>query len=161
MKRRPLKMLRHRIHRLAQVSVSDHALLVEATLQLIVARVQLAIVPFPRLARSMGGFTAPKHAAEISAATVLNAQKQAVAKRIGWAVASAARHLPFSAVCLPQAMAARQMLRRRHIGGVIHFGTAFGEALTLEAHAWLDVDGVEVTGYPVGKQFHEVACLVG
>ena len=65
----------------------------------------------------------------------------------------AARHVPFKAVCLPQAMAARVMLKRRGVASVMHFGAARGQEKPLDAHAWLDAAGVEVTGYPVAKQF--------
>jgi hypothetical protein len=30
----------------------------------------------------------------------------------------------------------------------------------LDAHAWLDAAGVEVTGYPVAENFAEIACFV-
>lgn len=30
----------------------------------------------------------------------------------------------------------------------------------LDAHAWLDAAGVEVTGYPVAEGFAEIACFV-
>jgi hypothetical protein len=63
-------------------------------------------------------------------------------------------------VCLPQAMAARVMLKRRGVSSVMHFGAARGEDKPLDAHAWLDAAGVEVTGYPVADQFAEIACFV-
>ncbi len=71
-----------------------------------------------------------------------------------------ARYLPFKAVCLPQAMAAQAMLRRRGVTSVMHFGAARGEEKPLDAHAWLDAAGVEVTGYPVAERFAEIACFV-
>ena len=79
---------------------------------------------------------------------------------IGWAVTRAARYVPFRAVCLPQAMAARVMLRRRGVASVMHFGAAKGEAKPFDAHAWLDAAGVEVTGYPLANGFAEIACFV-
>jgi hypothetical protein len=33
-------------------------------------------------------------------------------------------------------------------------------AKPLDAHAWLDAAGVEVTGYPVAENFAEIACFV-
>jgi hypothetical protein len=78
----------------------------------------------------------------------------------GWAVTRAARHVPFSAVCLPQAMAARIMLKRRGVDSVLHFGARIGQDKPIDAHAWLDAAGVEVTGYPVAKTFAETACFV-
>jgi len=68
--------------------------------------------------------------------------------------------VPFNAVCLPQAMTARIMLKRRGVGSVLHFGAAKGEQKPLDAHAWLDAAGVEVTGYPVAAKFTEIACFV-
>ena len=71
-----------------------------------------------------------------------------------------ARYVPFKAVCLPQAMAARVMLKRRGVPSVMHFGAARGDDKPLDAHAWLDAAGVEVTGYPVADKFAEIACFV-
>jgi hypothetical protein len=83
----------------------------------------------------------------------------------GWAVTRAARHVPFNAVCLPQAMAARIMLKRRGVDSVLHFGARIGQDKIgqdkpIDAHAWLDAAGVEVTGYPVANTFAEIACFV-
>ncbi len=89
-----------------------------------------------------------------------SAQDAKLAEDIGWAVVRAARHVPFKAVCLPQAMAARIMLRRRGVASVLHFGAAKGRERPIDAHAWLDAAGVEVTGYPVSAQFAEIACFV-
>ena len=71
-----------------------------------------------------------------------------------------ARYVPFKAVCLPQAMAARVMLKRRGVSSVLHFGAARGQDKPLDAHAWLDAAGVDVTGYPVAQNFAEIACFV-
>ena len=39
----------------------------------------------------------------------------------------------------------------------MHFGAAKGQDKPLDAHAWLDAAGVEVTGYPVANTFAEIA----
>jgi len=157
--RRHWRRLRHRVRRLGQVGLHDHVLLAEATLGLAVARIAILTIPFPRIARRLGGFMAPHQAAGKASAAPPSAQDRAVARKIGWAVTSAARHAPFKAVCLPQAMAAHAMLRKRGIFSVMHFGTAPGTALSLEAHAWLNAGEIEVTGYPVGAEFTEIACI--
>ena len=54
----------------------------------------------------------------------------------------AARNVPWNAVCLPQAMAAKAMLARRGQGSSLHLGTAMAED-GLAAHAWL-VAGDEI-----------------
>lgn len=157
--RRRWKMLRHRVNRTRQVDHRERLLLAEAVWNLAAARFRLATQPFPRVARRLGGFVTPAQARVTDQGRMLSADDQAIAAKIGWAVTRAARHVPFGAVCLPQAMAAKAMLARRGIGSVMHFGTMRGEALSLSAHAWLDAAGVEVTGYPVEARFTEIACI--
>ena len=152
-------MWRHRVNRARQVDHRDRLLLAEAIWHLAAARFQLATRPFPRIARKLGGFTTPALARAAGEGRALSADDQATATRIGWAVTRAARHVPFGAVCLPQAMAAKVMLARRGIASVMHFGTMRGETLSLSAHAWLDATGVEVTGYPVEASLTEIACI--
>lgn len=49
-------------------------------------------------------------------------------------------YVPFKAICLPQAIAAKLMLERRGVASSLHLGAALhtrsGKAF--EAHAWLD-----------------------
>lgn len=155
--RKRWKMWRHRLNRTRQVAHRERLLLAEAVWHLAAARVQLATQPFPRIARRLGGFVTPLQAR--ASHEPASPDDEAVAAMVGWAVTRAARHVPFGAVCLPQAMAAKAMLARRGIPGVIHFGTRRGEALSLAAHAWLDAAGVEVTGYPLEDSFTEIACI--
>ena len=157
--RQRLKMWRHRVNRTRQVDSRERLLLAEAIWTLAAARFQLATQPFPRIARKLGGFTTPAQARASGKGGTPSADDQATATKVGWAVTRAARHVPFGAVCLPQAMAAKTMLARRGISSVMHFGTMRGETLSLAAHAWLDAAGVEVTGYPVEASFTEIACI--
>ncbi|MES2045157.1 MAG: lasso peptide biosynthesis B2 protein [Pseudomonadota bacterium] len=156
--RRRWKIWRHRANRARQIGHRERLLLAEAIWALAAARFRLATQPFPRIAKELGGFTTP---ALVRAREDLapSAEDQATATKVGWAVTRAARHVPFGAVCLPQAMAAKAMLARRGIASVMHFGTMRGETLSLAAHAWLDAAGVEVTGYPVEPRFTEIACI--
>jgi hypothetical protein len=144
--------------RFARTGADEQRLIVEAVWRLMVARVLLAMIPFPRLARRMGGFLPPE-AARACIPTTVKPNDSAVATRIGRAVTRAARHTPFAAVCLPQAMAARAMLRARGIGSIMHLGTMPGNSRPLMGHVWLDAAGVEVTGYPLDLRVTEVACL--
>jgi hypothetical protein len=155
--RKRWRMWRHRVNRTRQVGRRERLLLAEAIWNLAAARVQLATQPFPRIAQRLGGFVTPGQAR--SSGRPATPDDEAIAAMVGWAVTRAARHVPFGAVCLPQAMAAKAMLARRGITGVIHFGTRRGEALSLAAHAWVDAAGVEVTGYPVEDNFTEIACI--
>jgi Transglutaminase-like superfamily len=153
-----LRSIRRPLRRFAQVDGRRRVLVVEAVIYLLLARLGLIFVPFPKLARRLGHFVPPSDS-RVGAARERTPQA-ALAEEIGWAVTRSARYVPFKAVCLPQAMAAQVMLRRRGVSSVMHFGAAKGEEKPLDAHAWLDAAGVEVTGYPVAKNFAEIACFV-
>jgi Transglutaminase-like superfamily len=153
-----LRSIRRPLRRFGEVDRRRRALVIEAVVWLIVARLALIFVPFPRLARHLGTFMPPSDAR--AAATAADSGQVRLAGDIGWAVTRSARYVPFRAVCLPQAMAARIMLKRRGIKSIMHFGAAKGHSKPLEAHAWLDAAGIEVTGYPVAAQFAEIACFV-
>jgi len=152
-------LIRRRLRRFAQVDNHHRALLIEALGWLVLARLALIFIPFRRLARYLGTFVQPTDARTSQSSTSSHNDIR-VAEEVGWAVTRAARHLPFEAVCLPQAMAARIMLKRRGVSSVLHFGAKLGQDRPIDAHAWLDAAGVQVTGYPVEKTFAEIACFV-
>jgi Transglutaminase-like superfamily len=155
-----LRLTRRLLLRFRQVDNRSRALLAEAVAYLLAARLALIFIPFPRLARRLGSFVPPAEARASQVQSETTPEEARLAAEIGWAVTRAARYVPFKAVCLPQAMAARVMLKRRGVKSVMHFGAAKGMAKPLDAHAWLDAAGVEVTGYPVAENFAEIACFV-
>jgi len=153
--------LHRRVAGLARTPWERQVLLAEASLHLLIARVQLKTWPFPKLARRWGAFVPPSDPRASSGLTRVSDEGAAMARKVGEAVLRAARNVPFGAVCLPQAMAARRMLQRRSIPSVMHFGAAKGQDKPIDAHAWLDAAGVKVTGYPVANGFVEIGCFVG
>ena len=155
-----LRSIRRLLRRFNQIGNRRRALLVEAVAWLLLARLALIFIPFPRMARHLGTFVAPADARALQARSRRSQDHAHLAEDIGWAVTRSARYVPFKAVCLPQAMAARIMLKRRGVASVLHFGAGRGQDKPLDAHAWLDAAGVEVTGYPVAKGFAEIACFV-
>lgn len=154
-----LRSIRRPLRRFAQVGWRRRALVAEAVAWLLLARLALIVVPFPHLARRLGTFVSPSDARAAAADARASPEAARLAEEIGWAVTRSARYVPFKAVCLPQAMAARVMLRRRRISSVLHFGAAKDKDKRLNTHAWLDAAGVEVTGYPVAG-FSEIACFI-
>ena len=159
------RSLRRRLVRFAQVGHHRRVVLIEAVAWLLVARLSLIFVSFPRLARRLGTLVAPADARALRAKLDAKQDQARIAEEVGWAVTRAARHVPFNAVCLPQAMAARIMLKRRGVDSVLHFGARIGQDKVgpdkpIDAHAWLDAAGIEVTGYPVASTFAEIACFV-
>jgi len=155
-----LRLIRRLLLRFGQIDNSRRALLPEAVTYLLVTRLALIFVPFPRLACWLGSFVPPTDPRAASAGTEPDSEAARLAQEISWAVTRAARYVPFKAVCLPQAMAARVMLKRRGVKSVMHFGAAKGTLKPHDAHAWLNAAGVEVTGYPVAENFAEIACFV-
>lgn len=152
---RRLRRLYHLLRRYRRLDARRRGLLIEASSFLLISRLALIGVPFRRLAPRLGRLADVTEAhPQLSADQTLPAA--AIAAEIGWAVTRAARYVPFKAVCLPQAMAARLMLQRRHVASVMHFGVARSEEKPLEAHAWLDAAGTEVVGYPATR-FNEIA----
>jgi hypothetical protein len=130
--------------------------IVEAVLGLALARLALFFISFDRLASWFGALIQPKDD-DGTRHPPLDAQQVETARLIGWAVTRAARYVPFRAVCLPQAIAAKAILKRRGIQSVMHFGVRKEPGKKLDAHAWLNAGEVEVTGYPVSDGFVEVA----
>lgn len=67
---------------------------------------------------------------------------------VRWAIAAAARRLPWRPVCLPQALAARRLLVRRGLDATLYLGVRCGCDATagMVAHAWVECAGEIVVG---------------
>lgn len=63
-----------------------------------------------------------------------------------WAIATAARHVPWRADCLLQAMATTDWLRRHALAPTFHLGLQRSSSGELQAHAWLTLDGRILVG---------------
>lgn len=125
--------------RVTGARVRHRALVLEAALALTAARAALALVPPRRLLRNAtGAATAP---ALPPPAPWMLTRGRAVAG----AIDGAARRLPWTSTCLVRALAGRFMLRRRGIACALHLGVAKA-AGRLEAHAWLTVGDLILTG---------------
>ncbi len=132
------------------------ALVVEAAASLLAARLRLARVPFGTIMAGIGRFVPPGPAEPIATTP---ARRHHIA-RVRWAVAVAAPLMPFRAVCLQQSLAARAMLTRRGIAGVLHFGGTLKGGAPDGEHAWLIADGIGVAGYPIDPTMVEIGRIV-
>jgi Transglutaminase-like superfamily len=111
---------------------ADRLLVCEASVTLALARLIVLTVPLRYMAPWLS--RAPDKDNR-SAVLILRVRK---------AVAMAARNVPWNAVCLPQAMAAKAMLARRGCGSTLHLGATIVDTNgKVIAHAWL-VSGDEV-----------------
>lgn len=136
------------------------ALVAEACAAMFAARVTLARHPFSRVSQTLGEFTRPDDPRAADQAAPTTEEDAATARAVRWAIRASAPFLPFRAVCLQQAMAARRMLQRRGIASVMHFGAPAEGERPIDAHAWLDAAGIKVTGYPLPEGMREIACFV-
>ncbi|MDQ3517885.1 MAG: lasso peptide biosynthesis B2 protein [Gemmatimonadota bacterium] len=118
--------------------------LLEAVALCTLASVLLRVLRFRQLAPRLGRLMAESPGQHDSAAL-----KQAA--RVHRAIATAARHLPWKPVCLPQAVTAQWMLRRRGIPSTLYLGT--DPARGYDAHAWVRAGSVIVTGGPGQERF--------
>ena len=75
------------------------------------------------------------------------------AREAARAVARAARHAPYRGNCLSQSIALTWLLRRRGVAADLRFGARRREG-QLEAHAWVEHDGVVLNDTPdVARRF--------
>lgn len=128
----------------------ERLLLLEAFALLGVARLIVLILPFKWLAFSLG-----RHMHE--SGTQISATDLQYARLIGQAIRSAANNTPWKSVCLPRAVAAQWMLRRRRIAGTLYLGVAKDVDKKLIAHAWLRCGDVIVTGETGMERFTVVS----
>lgn len=115
-------------------AVADRRLILEAALWLGFARAVICLFPFRWIAAWIR-----RRPATLKTQTV-----QVLA--IGEAIGVAARHVPWRAVCLQQAVTAKVMLNRRGLSSEFHLGVQLDDKGAIMAHAWLTSDGKVVTG---------------
>jgi hypothetical protein len=113
---------------------ADRFLICEAIFALGSARAMVLLVPFRFLAKWL------------ARAPDTDRRDDELIRRVRTAVTVAARNVPWNAVCLPQAMAAKAMLARRGHGSALHFGAAIEAGGGISAHAWLTAGEVVVVG---------------
>ncbi len=132
----------------------ERVLLLESFLMLGVARLAVLLLPFKWLAVFLG-----KKKAKTDEEENVSTSSVSLARNIGKTVSSAASHTPWASLCLPQAVAALWMLKRRGIAGVLYLGVAKHESdpEKLPAHAWLCYGGVILIGAADYEKYTVVA----
>jgi len=126
---------------------ADRLLVCEAILALALARLIVLTVPFRFMALWLSGGPETSFCHE------------ALLLRVRRAVTMAARNVPWNAVCLPQAMAAKSMLARRGCGSSLHLGADFDAQGKLIAHAWLVAGETIVVGAAGIGEMTPLACF--
>jgi hypothetical protein len=127
--------LRRKLGTFLRMPGEERRFVCEAVLVLGLARVLVITVPFRRLVPWLA--RVPETHFPCHQSLVLQVRR---------AVTIATRNVPWNAVCLPQAMAAKAMLARRGCGSSFHLGAGFAQEGKLIAHAWLVAGGTVVVG---------------
>ena len=134
--------------RLRRTSWPDRRRLAEACATVTFASAAIAFLPFRRLAAWLNGYRPDR--------PVDTAQRRQEIVRCSWAVAAAARRLPWRTVCFQQGLALHLMLRRRGIATQLHYGIA-QQADGLAAHVWVSDQGETIIGGDAADGFTIVA----
>lgn len=79
-------------------------------------------------------------------------------EEILWAVAAAARRVPYRSACIEQGLVVQRLLRSAGFRPVLHYGARHHPATDeLEAHVWVTLDGQAVVGGEEAPHFALVA----
>jgi len=116
-------------------SWTERWLFAEAYIGLRLSRLAVQTLPFRWIAKRLGSpqqETSPEG---------LPAEKRIIVRQIAWAVRKASRYALWESNCLPQAITAKLMLRRREVVSTLYLGLARGQTQEdldeMKAHAWL------------------------
>jgi len=136
--------LQHKLRRFGELSGPDKGLLLRAVVWLAIARVRLAVTPFPKLVERLSseqGDSEPD-------VDLLN--------RVGFAVTMAGANVPWRSDCFPQTIAARSILKRYGYASTVHLGVERVGEEELLGHAWLTCADTVVTGGAELDRYTEV-----
>jgi hypothetical protein len=126
-----------RLHKFLHLPPWDRRLLIKATMTVGAVRMGLWALPFRILRRIVSTTTRAADEVQTADLTTIN--------RVVWAVWTASRYVP-AATCLTQALATQVLLGRRKQPACLRVGVAKGEDGQLQAHAWVESDGVVIIG---------------
>ena len=132
--------------RLARLGWTDRVLLVEAMVTLTLASLAIRIVPFRHVVGAAAAFGRPEKD---------GAASDLLIRKIVWWVNSAAKRVPWRAVCFQRGLAVHVMLRRRGIASFLHYGVAQSDSL--KAHVWVSAAGRDVIGGEEAADFTRLA----
>jgi hypothetical protein len=130
------------ITKFAKLTGRQKRLFWEAVLTLGMMRAAILTVSFKRLTRTL------HHSKQEIVTETPRGERLQMAKEIGKAIDTAAKHTPWESACLAQALTAHRMLRKRGIPGVFYLGVMRDGTAEekMKAHAWSKCGEIVVTG---------------
>ena len=133
------------VSRWARLGRRRQALLAEAVLAVAAASAAIRLRAFKRAIR-MGSLPLTGRPADGD-----------ITDDVRWAVETAARNVPWRAMCIQEGLALQWMLRRRGVDARLHYGIAKDEVGELQAHVWVAAGGSVVIGGAEAPRFKCVA----
>lgn len=139
-----------RLRKFSQLRGRERGLFLEAFVLLGLARLAVLTLPCRWITGWMG-------AAGAETPSSVEPALSDLAAAISREVQRASRYTPWRSQCLPQAMAAKRMLRRRGHASTLYLGVARQGRSSLSAHAWLRCGTVILTGFAESRRHAPVA----
>lgn len=137
------------LRRFLRQPAARRALLIEAAVSLLLARLALRVLPFRRIAAWLNR---PPQRTELT-----GEERERIRKEVVWAIERTARQLPGETVCFPLGLAAQAMLRRRGISTTLYYGAATLPERGLTAHVWVQDGDEGVVGHREAGSYHVLA----
>jgi hypothetical protein len=125
------------VRTLWRMTWQDRLILGEAIVWLAITALIIAVVPFRHF-----GVLAARPLRKLPPA---DEARSLMRRQIRWAIVTAARRVPWRALCIQQGLAAQFMLRRRGVPSVLYYGAALREG-DLKAHVWVRDGNIDVIG---------------
>jgi Transglutaminase-like superfamily len=120
---------------------SDRWMLLQTCTLLNLVRLGLWLLPFERLWKGLVNLGQLQLPSLASSQTELQRLRQVL-----WAVDVSTRFTPGGAKCLARALTAKVLLDQRHCPADFKIGVAKNDAGALDAHAWIEFQGIVVMG---------------
>lgn len=131
-----------KIRTAANMPFADWGMFFEAGLQLVAAAILVRSWPKRRWTQNP-----LQSASDRIDPREISTETKATVDRVRRAIARFSQIAPAIFICLPQAVAARRMLKRRGIKSALYCGTRQGGSGEMEFHAWLKVGEKWVVGH--------------
>ncbi len=140
-----------RFNRFLKLSTEEQGLFLRAILLVGLVRLGLWLIPLRVLHRALGSFFIGSKAP---------GKRQHPAERISWAVRVAGDVIPYS-TCLVQALAAQALLSAGGQASNLCIGVAKEGRSSIEAHAWVEIEGEVIIGATEQGRYTRLMILPG
>ncbi|MBW4566620.1 MAG: lasso peptide biosynthesis B2 protein [Tolypothrix carrinoi HA7290-LM1] len=126
-----------RLFKFFRMGASDRQLLIMTLILLATIRLGLWLMPFGTLLKLIAKISRQSDRLQVTQVSV---------RKISWAVKAVSRYMP-GVKCLARALTTQVLMNRNGHSCELRIGVAKGEKGILEAHAWIEHEGLIVMGY--------------